>query len=466
MKIPILAGITADATPAIRAALPVNYVPVPPAPESGADGYLRPAEGIAAFTTGQGSDRGAIVWESNHYRVSGTKLIKVAADGTVTVIGTISGTDNARLDYSFDHLGIAADGKLWLYDGTTLTQVTDPDIGTVNDAVQVDGYWMVTDGTTLPVSDLADPFSYNPLKYGSTDAPDPVLGLLKVQNEVHVISRHRIDPFQNVGGSLFPFARVKEGLITKGAIGKRAACVFNDNVAFLGSGLNEAPSVYLGRNAQSAKIASHEVDELLTGYTETQLSAVIMEPVIDRGLELLFVHLSDRTLVYDAVFSKAAQQPMWHVRASTLNGFAQYRARNIVRASDAWCVGDPQSSAIGKWSTTSSQHYGTDVRWEFSTPMLRNGGKGAIVKQLELLALTGVVAVGKDPMISTAFSNDGKTYSQERSIRAGKIGETEKRLVWTPQGYWRNWRIQRFRGDSGAHPPVLQLDADIEALKN
>jgi hypothetical protein len=157
---------------------------------------------------------------------------------------------------------------------------------------------------------------------------------------------------------------------------------------------------------------------------------------------------------------------MWHVRASTLNGFAQYRARNIVRASDAWCVGDPQSSAIGKWSTTSSQHYGTDVRWEFSTPMLRNGGKGAIVKQLELLALTGVVAVGKDPMISTAFSNDGKTYSQERSIRAGKIGETEKRLVWTPQGYWRNWRIQRFRGDSGAHPPVLQLDADIEALKN
>jgi len=81
----------------------------------------------------------------------------------------------------------------------------------------------------------------------------------------------------------------------------------------------------------------------------------------------------------------------------------------------------------------------------------------------ELVSLTGSVALGVDPMISTSYSVDGKSWSQDRSIRAGTTG-SRKRLAWFQQGHMRNWRIQRFRGDSQAHLSFARLEAQIEAL--
>lgn len=470
MQIPLLNGVYVDSSPAVRVSYPVNLVPVPT--QSGvSDWSLRPAEGIEAFTTGQGADRGAIVWEGTHYRVSGTKLISISSAGVVTVIGTIPGTGQVRMDFSFDHLGIAADGDLYLYDGAALLAVTDPDAGNVLDVQWIDGYWAVTDGIFVAVSDLADPFSYSPLKYGSTDTPDPIKTIRKVQNELHVVSRDLIDVFQNEGGTGFPFARVPSALISKGAVGRDAACVFGDALAFLGGGRNEALGIYLGRNAQVIKISTRSIDELLLEYTEDQLSEAVLETVIDRGSQFLYVHLTDRTIVYDATATAsvpsdkpAAERPVWFTLTSAINGFSQYLARNIVRVDDRWVVGSPASSAIGRWSTETSKHYGVTVRWEFGTAMLRNEGRGAIINQLELVALTGAVAEGLDPTVSTSHSLDGISWSQDRTVRVGKRGDTTKRLVWFQQGHWRGTRIQRFRGDSNSRLTALSVEAQISPL--
>jgi hypothetical protein len=73
------------------------------------------------------------------------------------------------------------------------------------------------------------------------------------------------------------------------------------------------------------------------------------------------------------------------------------------------------------------------------------------------------VAIGTNPQISTSYSVDGKAYSQERSISVGTTG-SNKRLAWFQQGNMRNWRIQRFRGDSDAHVSFIRLEAQIEPL--
>ena len=67
-------------------------------------------------------------------------------------------------------------------------------------------------------------------------------------------------------------------------------------------------------------------------------------------------------------------------------------------------------------------------------------------------------------MPSTAYSVDGMTWSQERTIRAGIRGQRAKRLVWLQQGWMEHWRVQRFRGDSRAHLSFLRLEARVEAL--
>jgi hypothetical protein len=469
MKIPITAGIYVDATPGVRVQYPVNMITVP-GQDGIDDGHLRPAEGIAAFATGPGNDRGALVLPANHavgngthFRVSGLKLISLSAAGVVTVIDDIPGTDLARMVFSFDRIAIAADGDLYYYDGVTLTQVTDPDLGVVLDVVWVDGYFVFTDGEFVGVTELADPTSVITLKYGSTDNPDPIQCVLKAGNELHVISRHCVDPFRNVGGDGFPFVRVQEGHIPKGAIGERAACVFNEAVAFVGGGLNEAPGVWLGSNAQAVKISSREIDSLLLEYTEAQLATVTLETVVDRGSQLLFVRLPDRTAVYVAEAS-TPDVPVWCFLTTSLAGFAAYRGANIVRTSDAWILGDPDSSSIGKWVTTDSKHFGGDVRWEFSTPMIRNSGKGAIIHELELVCLPGAGPEGVRPMISTSHTKDGRNWTPDRPISSGDRGDTAKRLRWFREGILQNYRIQRFRGDSSSRLSALQLEARVEGL--
>ena len=465
MQIPILNGIYTDNGPDLRTSYPVNLVPVPL--NSGISSeFLRPGDGIVQNGTGPGVDRGGINWNGVCYRVMGTKLVTVASNGAVTVLGDVGGPVNTlvTMDYSFDRLAIASGGRLYYWNGT-LTQVTDPDLGIVLDVVWVDGYFMTTDGDYLIVTELSDPTQVNPLKYGAAEAdPDPVVALLKLRNEVYALNRNTIEVFDNVGGDLFPFARIDGAQIQKGVIGTFGCCVFMEQVAFLGSGRNEQPGIYLGANATVTKVSTQEIDDLLMSYTEVQLATVKLEARNDKNHQHLYVHLPDRTLVFDASASRALSNPVWFTLTTTVSGFAQYRARNLVWAYDKWLVGDPQTSNVGYFVDTVGTHWGQKVRWEFGTLIVYNESNGALFHELELVSLTGRVALGIDPQISTSYSVDGLSWSQDRFIRAGTTGNTKKRLAWFQQGHMRNWRIQRFRGDSDSHISFARLEAQIEGL--
>jgi hypothetical protein len=466
MQIPILSGIFTDNGPDFRTSYPVNLVPTPKA--SGiSSGYLRPGDGIVANGTGPGADRGGINWRGELYRVMGTKLVEISSSGTVSVLGDVGGPvdELVTFDYSFSELAIASGGRLYYWNGGTLVQVTDPDLGVVLDVVWVDGYFMTTDGEFLVVTELTDPTQVNPLKYGSSEVdPDPVVALLKLRNEVYALNRNTIEVFDNVGGALFPFARIDGAQIQKGVVGTFACCVFEETIAFLGSGRNEAPGLYLGANGMAKKISTQEIDEILLQFTEAQLSTVKLEARNDRAHQHLYIHLPDRTLVFDAAASQTLQDFVWFTLTSTVVGFTQYRARNLVYAYDKWLVGDPQSSNIGYLVDTIGSHWGEQVRWEFGTLIVYNEGKGAIFHDMELVSLTGRVALGIDPQISTSYSVDGLSYSQEKFIKVGTIGNTSKRLAWFQQGHMRNFRIQKFRGDSDSHISFVRLEAKIEGL--
>jgi hypothetical protein len=443
-------------------------VPVPK--QSGiSNGFLRPGDGLVANGSGPGVDRGGINWNGICYRVMGTKLVTVASNGTVTVLGDVGGpTDTlVTFDYSFDLLAIASGTRLYYWDpvAATLTQNTDPDLGIVLDVVWVDGYFMTTDGEFLIVTELTNPLDVNPLKYGSSEVdPDPVVALLKLRNEIYALNRNTIEVFDNIGGTLFPFNRIDGSQIQKGVVGTFACCVYMEQIAFLGSGRNEAPSIYMGAAATAQKISTQEIDELLLNYTEAQLALVKMEARNDKAHQHLYVHLPDRTLVYDGAASQVLGEAVWFTLTTTVVGFSQYRARNLVYAYDKWLVGDPQSSNIGYLVDTIGTHWGQKVRWEFGTLIVYNEGNGALFHELELVSLTGRVALGIDPQISTSYSLDGLSWSQDRFIRAGTIGNTKKRLAWFQQGSMRNWRIQRFRGDSDSHIAFARLEAQIEGL--
>jgi hypothetical protein len=464
MRIPILSGIFCDSTGDFRTSLPRNLVPVPKSTGIN-DGYLRPADGIVPWVTGHGIDRGSIVWRGECYRVSGTKLVRVGEAGAVAVLGDVGGTGPVRLDYRFDRLSIASGGRLYYCDGSALTQVTDSDLGTVVDACWISGYTLATDGTSLIVTELNDPYAVNPLKYGSAEAdPDPVLAVARLTTEAYALGRHTIEAFQNVGGELFPFSRIEGAQVPRGVVGTRAWAYYADTIAFVGSGRNEPCGVHLMGPGSSAKLSTREVDRILQGYSEAQLAGLVCEARVHEGHQHLIVRLPDQTLVYDLAASKVLGEPVWHVLSSHITARGEYRASAPVWCYGKWIVGDTQSSAIGTLSTNVSTHWGATTGWELSTAALYNDGNGAILHELELVALTGRVEAGKSPVVWTSYSIDGETWSQERATPAGKMGQRAQRIAWRRLGRMPHYRMQRFRGTSDAHISIARLEARVEPL--
>lgn len=464
MQIPIISGIYTDGAPDFRTAHPRNLIPVPK--KSGiSDGYLRQADGVEQLGSGPGVDRGAINWNGVLYRVMGTKLCSIDAAGSATVLGDVGGSKPVTMDYSFDRLGIASDGKLWYWDNSTLSHVTDPDIGTVKAVHWIAGYFMTTDGASIITTDLADPASVNVLHYGSAEAdPDPVMAVDELRNEAYAFGRYTVEVYQNVGGNGFPFERIEGAQVGKGIIGTNAYCSLGNTFLFLGSGRGEAPAVYQMVPGDVQKVSTREIDSILLGYTEVELSAARMEARVDKSHQHVLIHLPDQCLVYDTMASVEMQMPVWFVLTTSVVGMGQYRATGLVWCYDQWCVGDPQSGAVGRLTGDVSTHWGQVNGWEFGTSIAYNNGSDAIVHELELVCLTGRVALGADPVIWTSYSTDGQTWSQERSARAGRQGQRNKRIAWRTQGKLSHWRTQRFRGTSDAHISIARLEAQIEPL--
>lgn len=475
MQIPILQGVYTDGNSDFRMFYPLNLEPV--AMSHGiSQGYLRPAIGVAAFEEKEDPlsnmfykldniDRGAIVFDNQCIRIIGNTLCRILPDGYIDVLetfqsgvgGATAGIDQVSLDYSFDHLGIANGGKLFMWDkGNNLTEVTDPELGVVLDVIYIDGYFMTTDGEYLVVTELGNPFAVESGKYGSSEVdPDPIVGLIKIHNEVYAMNRYTTEAFYNKGTELFPFARIEGSRMNRGLVGTYAKCEFQGAIAFLGGGRNEPTSVWIGLNAQTQKIATREIDKILQEYTEEELKLTIFEKRIDKNHEQLWIRLIDKTLVYDAKLTEQTGVPIWFIR--------DYGPKNLVWFFDKWIVGNDDGQ-IGYLDDSISTLWGQKVDWEFHTNITYNESNGAIFNELELVGLPGRVALGEDPTLWTSYSVDGETWSDEKMISAGKQGERLKRLVWLQQGHMRNYRIQRFRGNSDSHFSIARLEAQIEGL--
>jgi len=189
--------------------LPVNMTAVD-RKIRGANGYMISHYGLTLHGTGQGVDRGG-VWNerlNTHFRVSSTSLIDVDEDGNTSVLGRITGNRQASLAYSFNTQAIVADGKMWLWDGSTLERILDSDLGNPIDIVWIDGYYCLTDGENIYHTDITDESSIDPLKFSTAEfSPDPTLAVDKTSNNQWIVfGRYSIEYFENVASDNFVMA--------------------------------------------------------------------------------------------------------------------------------------------------------------------------------------------------------------------------------------------------------------------
>jgi hypothetical protein len=461
---PVLKGIIATEDVDFTVSLPINYEPV--VQQTGISaGYLRAVPGITQLVaTGLGADRGAIEWNGVHYRVVGSKLISVTGV-TYTVLGDVGNNGlPVSMDFSFDLLAIASNQNLFYFDGATLTQVTDTDLGIVLDVMYLDGRFITTDGSYIVLTELNDPYSVDPNKYGSAEvSPDPIVGLNHIRGEMNAPGSGTIENFRNVGGAGFNYQRNPGALISKGLVGTHAFTYFLESFAFVGGAPNTASSVWIAGGGQAANISTPEIDAALAALTAAQLALVELEAREEKGEQRLILHLPDRSLVYVQQTSLASREPVWYeMRGGVLND-QPYPLRHLVLTGGRW-VGGTSDGRIGYLDETVETIFGEERGWRFDTLFVYNESLGGIIRTLELVGLTGRAPFGAVPRVFFSYTKDGETWSVEKSIESGRFGERQKRVQIRPGWRFRNFVGLRMRGAGNGRQAWASLAADVEGL--
>lgn len=461
IRVPIVSGVTTTPDGDFLTSYPVNREPV--LRDTGiSEGYLRAPYGITQATEGAGTDRGGIAWNGEAYRVQGTSLVRVNANWTVDVLGDVGAGGLCSLDYSFTDLIVGSGGRLYYWNVSDgLRQVTDSNLGTVNDLVYVDGYTMTTDGEYIVVNNLGDPFTINPLRYGSAEEdPDPNTGLGHMHGEVYVFGRFTIQPFQNIGGTGFPFQAVKSGTVPYGCVGARAKCKYVGTYAFVGGARGSTVGVYLMGAGDADKISSAEVDAELAALSDEDLAAVWLESRVEADDQRLILHLPARSWGFSAQVSRKSQIKCWNQYVSGTTNTGGYQGRGLTYCYGKWIVA-ASDGRIGYLDTGTAKHFGSYVMWQFDTPLLYNDANRAILTGIELVGTPGRGSQGR---VFWSYTKDGQVWSVEQATSTGSSGQTRKRPAWRPGVRFEVYMGLRFRGVDDSLAAFNRLECDIEAL--
>lgn len=431
--------------------LPVNMTAVI-RPILKAQGYMIQHPGLTQYATGNGIDRGGIYNErqKNHYRVSNGSLITVSTTGAVTDLGVISGTDTVSLPYSFNSQAIIADGRMWLYDGATLSEITDTDLGNPIDGVWIDNVYFLTDGEFIFHTDLADESSIDPLKFATSEfSPDPTLGVGKTpDNKAIVFNRYSTEYFVNVATENFSFTRVATRAVKAGVVGTHCKTELLDRWVIMGGRKDEAVSIHYIGVGTTENLASREVDKIIGKYTEQELSVCVLETRVEDGYQYVIVHLPNETLLYNHKVAKAmGTEYAWTIVKTDVTGDLPWRGIHGVFESrkGVWVYGDKRDGTIGILDETVATHYGEIAEWTLNTPLMHL--ETMSIDQLELEVIPGFTT-DADATVATSVTFDGFTFSKEYWELYGLPSEYQKRFILRALGYVRDKIGFKFRGAS------------------
>ena len=436
-----------------RDALPVNMYAVK-RDILGAKGYMIGYPGLTKLADGKGADRGGNYNErlSDHYRVSGTKLISVAADGTVVELGNIPGASQARLIdlYSFNTQGIIADGNFYLYSpGGGFQQVIDGDIGSPIDGVWIDNYYFLTDGEYIYHTELTDETSIDPLMYATAEfMPDPSLGLAKTQdNKVIVFGRYSLEYFVNVATANFAFQRVVTRAQKIGIVATHAKCESGGKFYITGGYRDSAVSVYIIGIGSATKVSTREIDKVLAKYTEPELSDIRMECRTENDVTFILVHLPEETLCFnESIAAEFGKEIAWSL-LKTGTGNTIYRGINGIldARSGKWIYGDRLGTKIGILDNDVCTQYGAIAEWLLYTPLISL--ESLSVDEINIETIPGHTMT-LDATVAVSVTYNGVTYGREHWMQYGAPADYSQSFILRRLGICNSWMGFRFRGVS------------------
>lgn len=474
MMLPITNGFYVSNSLPISAQECTNWYVVVEGAPSLAQETLRGTPGIEQVETSGillQVNRGAHTMAGKAYFVNGTTLYRL--DQTALIpsevydlvsIGTVAGTARCSFADNGTQMMVlvpGGNGYIWNHVTSTFSQITDPDFtanGNPQFVVFVDGYFVVsTDTKKFIVSAINNGLSWNALDFGTAESdPDNIVAPIVFKNQLFISGSQTFEAFQNIGGSDFPFQRT--GLfLDKGVFSPYSLINTQDTFMWVGGGQNESPGIWAFAGNSSQKISTVAIDSILQTLTPGQLEAIYSWTYSQNGAYFVAFALPNSTIVYDHASKR------WHERKSYIEGEqTAYRVSGLTQAYNYVFCGDTVDGRIGKLNPDLFTEYGGAIIRTVATQPFQNNMQSFFVPSLELTVESGVgnEAV-EEPVIAMDRSMDGKTWSDQRLRKLGRMGEYDRRAVWRRNGRASRFEVFRFTLSDAVKPVIIQLTANI-----
>lgn len=413
-------------------------------------GYMLQQPGLTQYGTGSGIDRGAI-WNSNQqtlFRVSGTDLISVSAGGAVTVLGTIQGSGQMAMPYSFNTQAIVGDGYYYLYDAVNgLRQITDANLGSPIDAVWVDGYYFFTDGEYIYHTDLGDESAIDPLKFATSEfSPDPTLGVsLTSDDKVMVSNRYTIEYFVNDASDNFAFTRIDSRAVVAGIVSTHAKFQINGVWYILGGATESDVSVFSVGVGVVYPLGARAVNKIIGQYNENELASAVLEGRTIDDYPYLIVNLPNDVLMLNIKLAESVgAQYAWSILKSDVAGNMPWRGINAIMdpRTSKWVCGDKFSGILGYLDMLVGTHYGALAECILHTPFISL--EAASIDELEIITIPGY-NVNDDATVFISMTYNGVFWGMEGTMQYGSPGAYNQRFIARALGDVADYFAIRFR---------------------
>lgn len=406
----------------------------PPASKSQVD--VVASYGIAEFTTvGNGPMRGGTVVNGVPYIVSGNALHRVAQNGTVTSLGTVPGNSDVTMMGDGQNVVMVTNPEMYVYNGTTVAQVTDPDFPGASWVGYLDGYAVIIEPGSgrIWVAGPLTPASWNALDFATAEgAPDDVLWGVIDHREFLPFGRETVEAWYNSGNADFPLDRVQSGFIERGIMSAGAAGKSDNGVYFLG---NDGIAYRL-EGYTPVRVSHHQFEAAIERYADKTCTVI---PWTEGGHKFVAFKFTEGCWLFDI----ATQ--LWHERNSYLQN--TWRGKFVLQAYGKYLVADSDSNKLGQFSAETFTEFGEVLRSECTSAAVFEENRMIEHSMLELCFETGVGLTsgqGSDPQVMLQFSDDGgRTWSNEKFRGLGRIGEFKTRVRFARMGSSRD-RVYRY----------------------
>lgn len=392
--------------------------------------------------------RGSHFFQDSTYWVVGRDVYRRDIGGAVTLIGSLATLAGpVGIDSNFTQMMfVDGTGIGYTSDGATVVPIPDGDFLGGDTVTFIDGRFYVNRPLTGIVqgSDLNDGTSWDPLNVKTAEGKaDDLVAVIADEEFIYALGRMTTEVWWNQGTTPFSFQRAANGVLTWGCVTAQTVARADNKIVWLGEDADGGASVVATAGPNTPTIISTpQMDRIMAGFSSLLDAYAFSYVEAGHSFYQLTFPAVPQTFTFD--FATGT----WAERSRFGLGYDPAIA-HVFTADKKNLVGDNTVGKIYHQRLGYFKDDGVTVNTlgtieKLRTTSIINADERAITyHSLKIMAETGVAnADVVEPIMAIDYSDDLRTFKNQRLLSLGKSGEYQKDLTLWRQGQSVN-RIYR-----------------------